>query len=170
MKKLLPGILILVLLGGLLGLPTAYFLWLGREWSYRCEEHPPSETFRRFLGVPSLGVWDIRAAGYNYLSGATIWMRFRAGEGSLSPLVQGYDKLPAKEARATLEHLVEMESYWQPRVDPSRVTEAHRVYWQELRRLPRPEVYRKPHEDGSTVDTLIVDRQRWLVYYHHFNQ
>ena len=170
MRKLLPGSLVI---GGVF-----FFcvnpLWQAvegfRSMNYWSKDHAPAETFRRYFDVIPPGVSDIRAEGHSTLGGAAIWMRFRADEGAVAKLTRGYKRLLAKEANERLKELTAKGSSTDPNMEPFRQQERYPVRWEGLKKIRSPEVYEKPYEYGGIDDTLVVDRDRRLVYYYHWNQ
>jgi hypothetical protein len=137
---------------------------------FRCNDHPPGETFTRYFGPVPAGVWDVRATGYSNIGGAAVWMRFRATPDALPSLTRGYKKLAPKEAREAARSLMEAGTISQPEKEPPGLPEEHRAHWEGIRKIRSPQAYEKLHEYGGISDTLVLDRERMLVYFFHRNQ
>jgi hypothetical protein len=170
MRKPAVGLLILAGFAAFCGGP---FWWMRQSLAsldYRCNDHPPNETFTRYFGPVPAGVWDLRATGYRSIGGAAVWMRFRATRDVLPSLTRGYKKLAPKEAREAARSLTEEGTVSQPEKEPPGLPEEHRVHWEEIRKISSPEVYEKPQEYAGSDDTLVLDRSRRLVYFFHWNQ
>ncbi|HTE19888.1 MAG TPA: hypothetical protein VK689_16105, partial [Armatimonadota bacterium] len=152
------------------GIPPWLMLQVIQGLDYRCNKHPPAETFTRYFGTPPPGVWDLRATGHISLGGATVWMRFRADERTFSALTRNYRRLPANETTGAVQSLAEEGSISSPEKEMPGLPEEHRVRWHELKRIRGPEVYESTPYYGGYHSTLVLDRSRRLAYFYHWNQ
>lgn len=146
--------------------------WLRQAFadlSYRCDDHPPSRTFRRLFRAELPGISDIRATGHISLGGADVFLRFKATPAAIRTLTQGYVQVRSEDSKSVLEWLTMAYGYWAAG-QKQEAGEAHEVRWDELRRLHKPEVYEKSPQDNGAQDTLVVDRSRQMVYFYHWNQ
>lgn len=133
---------------------------------FRCAEHPPIDTYVRYLGKPPVGVTDIRSAGYWSFGGASLSLRFQATDSALQTITREYQRQPdpdAAEVRALVERIESLSEA------PTNLPEVHQVRWRELLKCAHPEVYRGVRHIGAWEDTLVVDRRRHRVYYYHWN-
>ena len=160
---------IMLVLALLCGGPLFLFRLAVADLSYRCDEHPPSQTFRRFFQADAPGISDIRATGHISLGGADVFMRFAATPAAIRTFTRGYARVRAEDSKSVLAWLATPYGYWAVG-QKQEAGEAHEVHWDELRRIREPEAYEKSPPDNGAQDTLVVDRSRGIAYFYHWNQ
>jgi hypothetical protein len=137
---------------------------------YECRNHPAVETFRYHLGPPGPDVSDVRSDGHRNTGGANVWLRFRATRAEVRTLVRGWRRGSAQEARETTADFAEMGPLTLHPPPTPALPREHQVELDGLQRIRTPEVfYKLPPEEGGSSDTIVVDRERELVYYYHSN-
>jgi hypothetical protein len=167
------GLLVLVLAWLTFCGAGATVLWgfyqFREQLNYDCNRHPPLKTFRRMLGERPPGVWDVRATGYIGLGGSDVRLRFTASDAAIARLTRDYERLGAADAEARVRSLASDAGTGFLEVRSGSPSQ-HQVHWEALERIRNAEVYQKPQAHPGSEDTLVVDRERRLVYFYHWNQ
>ena len=163
----LPMVLGILVLGGCAGI----VLQTLRSMNIHYDKQPPTETFRSYFHQAPEGVWDLRATGYSSIGGGQAWLRFRVTRSALPTLLHGYQKLTPADAKDTAKSLQEKDSAYMPPPASPDLPEEHRVRWEDIRRIKAPELYHQPQaEYYGSGNLLILDRNRLIVYFYHWNQ
>jgi hypothetical protein len=121
-----------------------------------CSTLEPQQAFQLVFGRPMpLGVSDLHGAGC--AQSGYVWLRFRATAAALRSLAGGR-KPDTSSIDAGFAGLL---------IEP----EPRQVHWEEALRVRRPDCYQIHVRPDRAIDswlTMVVDRQRHLVYVNRF--
>jgi len=128
--------------------------WSWRSMTTDYSQLAPADTFQRVFARPlPRGVTDLRVAGYGWVTGARVGMRFRITDAGLRDLLSNC----FPESRRNFETLASsrLQSDW-----------ARAVGLREVQRIRRPEYYAfgsAPYGSGW-YGWLAVDREQHFVF------